>query len=391
MNYIFTIIEGCNYTNFPHGGQLNFAKQLMSVFGNQINLVGIVSDKQTPIGKWIKKDFGGVEYDFFGLYRIKPSSKKPIIPLRIMNFLSLFYYQNKIRKRDQSRIFVQSAEFLLALKSWKGYNICYRFPGVENPLAISRYKLGLFLAKYYDRIFFPLLRSCNTILASANNDEIASMVERSKGVISRLQVIQFLTRVNTDTFCKKDKSDVRKKLGIDINTILVVTSGRLGYYKGWKFQIDCFLQFNHEFANSIFYFLGDGEEKNRISEYIEETKSNDVIFLYGFIEHETLSMFLSAADLYIMGSYKEGWSTSLVEATACGVPACVTDFSSANEIIKEGKTGFVIKDRDINKFVLKMKEALDLDMKSVENALDIGMYSLSTLRQDLIKAWSIEI
>jgi len=48
-----------------------------------------------------------------------------------------------------------------------------------------------------------------------------------------------------------------------------------------------------------------------------------------------------------MASSYEGWPTSLVEAVACGIPCCVTDFGAAREIIHEGENGFVEKKNEI--------------------------------------------
>lgn len=89
-----------------------------------------------------------------------------------------------------------------------------------------------------------------------------------------------------------------------------------------------------------------------------------------------------------MGSYKEGWSTSLIEAIACGVPACVTDFSSAEEIIEEGQNGFVVAGHDTDRFAHYMWKALMLP-RPVKND-KIVMLSSDRLRSDLLKYWELK-
>ena len=66
------------------------------------------------------------------------------------------------------------------------------------------------------------------------------------------------------------------------------------------------------------------------------------------------------ANAFIMGSYKEGWSTSLVEAVACACPCVVTDFSSASDMIEEGVNGWVIKNRNEDEFTRRMSDVLSL-------------------------------
>jgi len=70
-----------------------------------------------------------------------------------------------------------------------------------------------------------------------------------------------------------------------------------------------------------------------IENYISSLSLSYKIILTGWVSHVVLPVYLNAADVYIMGSYAEGWSTSLVEAVACGKSAVCTNFSSAQELI----------------------------------------------------------
>ncbi len=60
------LIEVCNFTDYPIGGYLSFAKQMITAFGNQLALVGL-EDDETPIGKWTKKNINGIVYDCFAV------------------------------------------------------------------------------------------------------------------------------------------------------------------------------------------------------------------------------------------------------------------------------------------------------------------------------------
>lgn len=100
--------------------------------------------------------------------------------------------------------------------------------------------------------------------------------------------------------------------------------------------------------------------------------------------HE-VSLFLNASDLFIMGSDKEGWSTSLSEAIACGIPSCVTNFSSAKDIILEGINGSVINGHNINLFAEKMIKAIRI-RRPVHNE-NVRNFSVDNLKEDLLKVW----
>jgi glycosyltransferase involved in cell wall biosynthesis len=88
-----------------------------------------------------------------------------------------------------------------------------------------------------------------------------------------------------------------------------------------------------------------------------------------------------------MGSFKEGWSTSLAEAIACGIPSVVTDFSSAKEIIVDGRNGYVIENRSVDNFIKGMLIARDLATPVFND--NVRMYSTDKLKDDLLKLWNL--
>ncbi|MEA4949333.1 MAG: glycosyltransferase, partial [Petrimonas sp.] len=194
---------------------------------------------------------------------------------------------------------------------------------------------------------------------------------------------------DTDIFFKKSKEYCREQIHYPINQLLIITTGRLGWFKGWKFMIDSFLLFKSHFPASKLFFIGNGEDFQKITDYISLLNCNNDIELLGYQSQENISDFLNAADLFIMGSYKEGWSTSLMEAIACGVPACVTNFSSAKEIIAEGINGFVVEGHDEQLFSQTMIKALSINNSHLPRQIDVEKYSVSLLKQDLNNKWEL--
>ena len=92
-----------------------------------------------------------------------------------------------------------------------------------------------------------------------------------------------------------------------------------------------------------------------------------------------------------MGSYKEGWSTALVEAVASAIPCVVTDFSSAQDMIIDGVNGFVVRERNENLFAKKMIDALQLKRKDILlRAKWSEQYSVQNMRKQLSKIINIK-
>jgi glycosyltransferase involved in cell wall biosynthesis len=92
-----------------------------------------------------------------------------------------------------------------------------------------------------------------------------------------------------------------------------------------------------------------------------------------------------------MASHHEGFSTSMLEALACGKPIVSTAVSSADTIVEQGINGFVVRSRNCQEFQAGLESALALHKERVrEISLQrIPMYAVSTLRNDLSSAWPL--
>ncbi len=386
------LIELCNYIDYPLGGHLSFAKQMIKAFGNEIALVGVTTDDETPIGCWTKKIIEGVSYDYFSVKRVYPTTTKSIIPKRIVSYYRIKKYRNKLIKYGCQNIVIQTPEVFFNFHNYTLLNICLILPGLGNPLRISRYYYGKLFAAIYENYFFPAINKANILLAAADNNSIEDFIKRGKNKFDKNKLKQFPTRYDDRFFNPRNKELSKFKLSIKPDKTLVVTSGRLNFFKGWKFLIDTFELFQNKNQSAIFVFLGEGEDKSKIENYIIEKKLSDRIFLKGRVNHEKLSEYLNAADLFVMGSYAEGWSTSLVEAVACATPICTTNFSSARELVFDGINGFVTNDRNERTFSENMRKAILLPKnKLMKKALDIKKLSVTKLKEDLLNSWNINL
>jgi len=380
------IIDFSNYEDYPIGGYLSFARNMMDAFGSSLALVGISTSPDEPVGKWFRKIIDGNEYDFFALARYRKSKTKHCIPDRLATFFLVKFYNRRISRLEIENVFLQRQEMLMALRIGSR-NICYSFAGLENPLEISKYWYGRLMAKPFEKYFFNKLRNASVILARGDNNAIEEMISRSGGTFPHEVFIKFPTRINTDIFRPVNKNVARTALGLSLSNVCVVTTGRLAEFKGWRFMVDCYKDFRKRVLDSKFYFIGEGEDSDQIKAYISECKLEQFIILLGKKSLPEVALYLNSADLFIMGSYKEGWSTSLMEALACGVPSCVTDFSSSGDMIINGENGFVVGGHDKIRFVECMHEALRIP-RPVTNE-HIAGYSTKYLQSDILKYWQL--
>jgi glycosyltransferase involved in cell wall biosynthesis len=66
--------------------------------------------------------------------------------------------------------------------------------------------------------------------------------------------------------------------------------------------------------------MGDGDQRNKLQERVEQARLKSVIFT-GFVSEEEKKRLLSSSLCLVLPSTAEGWSVALTEAAALGVPS----------------------------------------------------------------------
>jgi glycosyltransferase involved in cell wall biosynthesis len=386
----FIYMEAVNFQDFTVGGTLSFSKQLIGQFKDSVALVGILTDKNDPVGKWFIKEISGVSYNYFGLGRFRKSDKKPFIPIRLQTLFYLIYYLPRIRAINNWNVFTQSPQFLFALNMFKWNSLCFCFAGISNPVTNSRYKYLRFFGIVYERMLFKILKKKATvILAAADQKAIKEAIERTGNILGDTTIHSFPTRFDPDIFYPADKTECRKKLNLEDVELLLVTTGRLSWVKGWQLLIDTITELHNKDKNKsmMLVFAGEGEDRAKIEKYGKTLLDNKIIKLAGKLKQQDIALYLNSADVFIMGSFFEGWPTSLVEAMACGCKIVTTNVSAASEIVGENKNGYLLDERDPVLFAGMIEKALTLENVLEYSRNNRDRFSVKYLKDDLEKLW----
>lgn len=381
------LIEDCDFDSYPHGGQLSFAKNMLKAFGNRLALVGVSTDS-TPAGQWVERQIGNQRFSFFGVKTVdKSHNGKPLIPLRVSYYLALRKYMRDIRSSGIRNIFAQGAEVVFALANYDWQSFCYCFPGVKNEVEFSRYKWARLFSKPYEYAFFKSLRKAQVVLASSDRKAIENLVSRSKGALEKSRIVQFPTRVDTDIFFPQPPTIVRRQLGINLEDKIIVSCGRLRQIKGWDFILAAFQIVLTEIPNMKLIFVGDGEDRPALTAMSDKLGIADKVQMTGAVAPQQVAQYLNAADLFVVGSHREGWSNAMLEALACGKPIVSTDVSGASEMIVNGANGYVVQTRNPQQYAQAVLDALKL-RDAAQVSLQIApRYSVANMREELGKVW----
>jgi glycosyltransferase involved in cell wall biosynthesis len=373
------LIEGCDFDRSPVGGQLTTAKQLLSHFGPRFALVGLSRD-DTEVGRWIKRTINGHEFSYFGIGTNLAGRRKPLIPARLATFLQLRRYRRQILSLGSRAAYVLAPEVMLAIKDW-GLSVAYSFCGVENALQMARYPLARHFSARFEKILFTALATRTELLvAAADRESVKSMCRRSLGLLTEDRIAFLPSMVDTNTF------RLNRTPG-DLHRPLVVCCGRLNRAKGWDLILSAFRHFRRDVPQARLVFIGDGEDRSKLESSIRHMNAHEAVGITGFLEPEQVAAILNCANLFVLGSHREGWPTAMIEAEVCGLPVVSTMVSGVEDLIAQGENGYVVARRNAEEFAANMKAALKLDLPNPVSIRIGSRYSVERQMTILERAW----
>lgn len=97
--------------------------------------------------------------------------------------------------------------------------------------------------------------------------------------------------------------------------------------------------------NPILRIYGDGPLKEELQELTTNLNIESSVEFRGRIPNEEVPAALGKMDVFVNCSKQESFGVNILEAMACGVPVVATDCVGPKEIIEDGVSGIIIKDR----------------------------------------------
>jgi glycosyltransferase involved in cell wall biosynthesis len=138
------------------------------------------------------------------------------------------------------------------------------------------------------------------------------------------------------------ESDVREKLGVAGNDLVVGYVGRLTRDKGIPDLVEAFDAILDAEPRAHLLLVGWADAaEDRLPAYIQRRiESHPRIHCTGFVD-ET-APYYKAMDVMVLSSLREGFPNVVLEAAASAVPVITTDVTGARDSVVPGETGLLI-------------------------------------------------
>ena len=172
--------------------------------------------------------------------------------------------------------------------------------------------------------------------------------------------------VNLNKFdiSKKDEYNalIRTRYSISEDAFVYIFIGRVTKDKGINELLQAYR--NIENKNTYLMLLGNTEIDNTVNAQLYNwSQQNENIIYVG--NTNIVEQYLSAADCYVLPSYREGFGLSVIEAEAMGVPVIVTDIPGPKDAVINNVTGITVKKADVKSLEKAMIDIKNIDMEEM--------------------------
>ncbi|WP_339207741.1 glycosyltransferase [Paenibacillus sp. FSL K6-3182] len=163
----------------------------------------------------------------------------------------------------------------------------------------------------------------------------------------------------------------------DNKSTTIVSIGRLNKQKGFEMAIEACKSLVDKNYDIRWYVIGEGEERNRLEQMINDYQLHDHFYLIGIKDNPY--PYIREADIYVQPSRFEGKSIAIDEAKILNKPIVVTNFSTAKDQITHYENGLIVEMNSaaISEGIIEIMEsdALRLSLKECLSKESLGTES----------------
>ncbi len=143
------------------------------------------------------------------------------------------------------------------------------------------------------------------------------------------------------------REEVRRQYGFTDGDIIAGTVSRIAPLKGHDHIIQLAARLSKELPQLKFFFVGDGESKAQLEEMTRKNGLERVVIFSGLVQPDRIPQMISAMDIIIHLSYREGLARVLPQSIVMGRKVITYGIEGVEEVIKSDEGGYVVAPGDM--------------------------------------------
>lgn len=162
--------------------------------------------------------------------------------------------------------------------------------------------------------------------------------------------------LDLDKFQPMSTTEAKRQMGYDTDRPLLGIFGRLSKEKGQSIALHAMCSILREYQNARLVLAGKGSELPNLKEVADSLQITDAVHFAGFTSD--IRTLMSACDIVIVPSLKEGFGMAVLEAMALHKPVVASSVGGLKEIVVDGDTGFIVSANDPDSLASSVKNLI---------------------------------
>jgi colanic acid/amylovoran biosynthesis glycosyltransferase len=162
-----------------------------------------------------------------------------------------------------------------------------------------------------------------------------------------------------------DAMPCRRRALRDGETVRLITVARLVEKKGLEYSLRAIASVRRAHPRITYEIVGDGPLRAQLRRLADDLGLGGIVTFHGSRGNEFVRELMARSHLFVLASVtasdgdREGTPVSLLEAQASGMPVVATLHSGIPEVVEDGKTGFLVAERDVGALAERLTNLLE--------------------------------
>lgn len=141
-------------------------------------------------------------------------------------------------------------------------------------------------------------------------------------------------------------------------SFIILVASRLEREKNIVWAVEIMRELTTRYPKTGMLIVGEGKEKDGLKRLVKKYNLENNVLFEGW--QNDLISYYKTANVFLSTSLYEGYGLTIIEALSCGCPVVSSDAGIAGEMILEGDNGFICPVDDINCFIRKIVEIMEM-------------------------------
>ena len=205
--------------------------------------------------------------------------------------------------------------------------------------------------------------------------------------------------IDTERFSKgsveiEKLQSIKKKLGIYDGDFIIGFTGRLVRDKGIIELVRAYHALKQNHSNVRLLLVGMLEVRDALPEdVVKVINEDDGIIKTGYVGYVEIEYYYALMSVFVLASYREGFPTSVLEASSMKLPVVTTRATGCIDSIIDGKTGFFVNHDDKELFSalsrLYANDKLRSEMGEMGRQFVVNHFSQDLIWKEIEKLYNL--